>query len=183
MLDFRHHPPGEKGAGTIGRLFFPQASWTPSPQPTPDFYQFGVHVQTFQNNHLVAEGAGGLDGYVVLIPPGPCASSTAPSNPTLPFGWLSPITTQNTTQPVGTAQSGADCAMASSTAGYTLHDVVNNPQLRVRKINVACVNCHVDWGWQQKSAFCQHVPSFGHATDEPVLNNLLQYWKSQGCPN
>ncbi len=101
-------------------------------------------------------------GYIVLYPPGPCPAPATPADPNIPFGWLNPITPQNSwpaavratasrssagrTETVSTPVKLANCAIA----GYTINDIVNNRHVRVRSINVSCVNCHSAWGWQQK---------------------------------
>src|SRR2546429_9267871 len=80
-------------------------------------------------------------GYsVVLLAPGPFpAASPAAADPTLPFGWKTPITPQNALgEPVAQKQGTADCAIA----GYNIDDIANQPNARVRSINVSCTNCH-----------------------------------------
>lgn len=160
----------------------PKADWTLTPQPAPDLYRMQVDVETFVFNHLVAEGQAMLDpanGYAVLFARSPCPPANRTSTPSTPFGWLNPITAQNTTQPVSSRIPNADCAIA----GYSINDIVNNPQVRVRKINVACNNCHMDFAWQQKSAFCNYAAGFGHASTDPVLQSLLLDWNHRGCPD
>lgn len=179
------------GQGAVSSEF-PLAKWTINPQPVPGLYTMGVDVQTFTsgNSRLVAEGTSRLSPYLVLIPPQPCPTPAAPANPTVPFGWVNPITTQNTTQPVGTPQQGADCAIA----GYNINDIANNPQVRVRKINVSCTNCHMGMmaGTTGRSWFCGVLPNgFPHYSsvnppppnNETTLYNLLADWKNRGCPD
>ncbi|MGH6783570.1 MAG: hypothetical protein ACREBP_02990, partial [Sphingomicrobium sp.] len=74
-------------------------------------------------------------------------------------------------------------------AGQSLERIGNQPQLRVRKINVSCVNCHLAKmaGSNGKNWLCNHLPEgFWHAPapdNETVLYNLLANWKSRGCPD
>jgi hypothetical protein len=97
----------------------------------------------------------------------------------VPFGWLNPITPQNTTQPVSAPVGSANCSIA----GYALKDILNDPQVRVRATNISCINCHSFWGWQQKSTFCSAVPVYAHTPTDPTLYNLLQDWKGRNCPD
>ncbi len=177
---------GQSGQATI-KTKNSYADWILRPQPGPNLYVLQVIVDSYDQASmtLIAEGKKifGANmpngGYIVLYPPGPCPAPATPADPTIPFGWLNPITPQNTTQPVSTPVGLANCAIA----GYAINDIVNNPQVRVRAINVSCVNCHSAWGWQQKSSFCNVVQAFYHTSTDPTLSNLLQNWKNGGCPD
>lgn len=171
------------------------ALWNPNPQLAPGLYGIEAYVQTFLNDVLIAEGFGTTGSfpadfyrgyYVVLLPPGPCPTPTPTADPTLPFGWLTPITTQNSSgQPVATPQGLAACAIA----GYSINDIANNPQLRVRTINVSCSNCHIGLmtGSVGRDWFCNVLPAgFPHTQppdNEATLYNLFADWKTQGCPD
>jgi hypothetical protein len=176
--------PDQSGQATIETVNA-YADWTLQPQPLPNLYDLKVTVDTYAFLTLIAEGKAiyGANtpngGYIVLYSPGPCPTPASPADPTVPFGWLNPITSQNTTEAVSTPVGSANCSIA----GYALNDILNNPQVRVRAINVSCINCHSSWGWQQKSTFCSAVPAFGHTQTDPTLSNLLQNWKSRGCPD
>ena len=171
------------------------AVWNPSPHLAPGLYAIPVYVQTFIYNVLIAEGFGTTSPsqadfyrgyYTVLLPPGPCPTPTPTSDPTQPFGWLTPITTQNSSgQPVATRRGSANCAIA----GYSINDIANNPQLRVRTINVSCSNCHIGMmaGNVGRNWFCNVLPAgFPHnqpPENEATLYNLFANWKIRGCPD
>ncbi len=193
-----HPGPFQSGQATI-ETSGSTAVWMLQPQPLPNLYVMQVDVQTFDQASmtLIADGAAifGANmpngGYIVLYLPGPCPAPATLVDPNIPFGWLNPITPQNSWREVAIAsrQPGAvsvstpvklaNCAIA----GYAINDIVNNPQVRVRSINVSCVNCHSAWGWQQKSIFCRQVPPFYHLQTDPLLYYLLQNWKNRGCPD
>jgi hypothetical protein len=171
------------------------ALWNPNPQLTPGLYGIEVYVQTFSNHVLIAEGFGTTSSvpadfyrgyYVVLLPPDPCPTPTPAADPTLPFGWLTPITTQNSSgQPVATPQGSAACAIA----GYSINDIANNAQLRVRTIDVSCSNCHIAlMAWNTgRDWFCNVLPAgFPHTQppdNEAALYNLFADWKTRACPD
>ena len=169
--------------------------WKPNPHLARGLYAIQVYVQTFIYNVLIAEGFGTTSFfpadfyngyYVVLVPPGPCPTPTPTADPTQPFGWLTPITTQNSSgRNVATPQGSANCAIA----GYSIKDIANNPQLRVRTINVSCSNCHIGLmaGNAGRDWFCNVLPlGFPHnqpPDNDATLYNLFAYWKSHGCPD
>jgi hypothetical protein len=171
------------------------AAWKPNPHLAHGLYAILVYMQTFMNNVLIAEGFGTTSTspadfyrgyYTVLLPSGPCPTPTPTADPTQPFGWLTPITTQNSSgQSVATRQGSANCAIA----GYSINDIANNPQLRVRTINVSCSNCHIGMmaGNVGRNWFCNVLPlGFVHTQppdNEATLYNLLANWKSRGCPD
>ncbi len=165
------------------------------PHLAPGLYAIQAYVQTFMYNVLTAEGFGTTSAspadfyrgyYVVLLPPGPCPTPTPTADPTQPFGWLTPITTQNSSgQPVATRQGSANCAIA----GFSINAIANDPQLRVRTINVSCSNCHIGLmaGNGGRDWFCNVLPlGFSHTQppdNEATLYNLFANWKSRGCPD
>jgi hypothetical protein len=166
--------------------------WTPDPPLAPGAYTIQVHVQSFRNHMLMAEDTKGgaspayfyRNLYVVLLPPGPCPTPAHTKDPRLPFGWSNPITTHNASNlPVATRQGAADCAVA----GFSINDILNHPQLRVRKLNVSCTNCHINIA---RAWFCDALPGgFFHSQDsepsatlETTLYKLFVDWKNRGCP-
>jgi hypothetical protein len=165
------------------------------PHLASGLYGIQAYMQTFMYNVLVAEGFGTTSSfpadfyrgyYVVLLSPGPCPTPTPTADPTQPFGWLTPITTQNSSgRNVATPQGSANCAIA----GYSINDIANNPLLRVRTINVSCSNCHIGLmaGNVGRNWFCNVLPlGFSHTQppdNEATLYNLFANWKSRGCPD
>jgi hypothetical protein len=172
------------------------AVWTPTPPLTPGAYAIFVHVQSFRNDMLIAEGTRGgaspsyfyRNVYVVLLPLAPCPTPVHTKNPRQPFGWVNPVTTHNSWNlPVASPQGAADCAIA----GFGIDAILNHPQLRVRKLNVSCTNCHVSLmaGAPGRAWFCSALPDgFYHhqhgepsATEETTLYKLFAAWKMSGC--
>jgi hypothetical protein len=169
-----------------------------SPALTPGAYTVRAYAQTFIHSVLVAEGFATpapfspdfylSTYYIVLLPQGPCPAPTPTADPTQLFGWVIPITTQNGLNlPVATPQGSADCPIA----GYNINDIANNPDVRVRMINVSCTNCHVALmaGQPGRSWLCNVLP-FGfphvHYPDQPTedtLFKLLTNWWTRGCPD
>jgi hypothetical protein len=150
-------------------------SWTLSPQPAPGTYILSSVVETRRtaDNALLAQGSGQIANYVVT------------SDPTSPYGWLFPVTTQNTTLAVGTKYGSA----TNTIAGNSIKDIVNNPGVRVRADNTACAQCH--GGSFSKDGFCSSTSLFlskgPHATSgqpaDQTLGSLFTNWKGRNCPN
>jgi hypothetical protein len=150
-------------------------SWTLSPQPPPGRYNLVVATETrrFADNALLAQASGQIANYVVT------------AEPTLPYGWLFPVTTQNTTLAVGAKYGSA----TNTIAGNSISEIVNNPGVRVRADNTACAQCHS--GPPSKDYQCilaYNYVRFGgpHSTGQPAdqtLGSIFADWKGRNCPN
>lgn len=186
-------------------------SWRPVLQP--GLYDVTIYVKSYRNGELIAEGKAtsgnpneslSPDGsfyrgrYVVLITPGECPAAMATSRPEQPFGWNTPITLKNAfltptavlpTPAVGDPLGNADCAIA----GYSIHTIANNPNARVRGLNVACTNCHQgqmfgdegrDWLCDRIAAgdFAKYHNTGNPPDQETTLNGLLTHWERKDCP-
>ena len=149
-------------------------NWTLSPQPAPGTYNLVASVETRRttDNTLLAQGSGQIANYVV-------------AGATYPFGWLFPVTTQNTTLAVGTTYGSATNTMA----GNSINDIVNTSGVRVRADNTACAQCH--GGSFSKDGFCSSASLYlskgPHATSgqpaDQTLGSLFTNWKGRNCPN
>ncbi len=145
--------------------------------PNPGSYRFDIGVdRVYQSNCLWdATIVTHSSPYYYVVKP-------LPPDPTTPFGWLHPITTQNTTEPVGTKIGSAE----DTIAGNTVKAIVSDANVKVRSNNTACYQCH-STGYATKSTFCGVVPNFvnnqgTHAADT-VLKNLFNNWKGRNCPD
>jgi hypothetical protein len=148
-------------------------SWTLSPQPTPGTYTLAVTVETRKtsDNSVVGQASGQIANYVV-------------AGPTYPFGWLFPISTQNTTLAVGTNYGSA----SNTIAGNNINDIANKASIKVRPDNTACAQCH--GGSFTQSGFCSSASLFlskgPHSTSgqvvDQILGNLFNDWKGRNCP-
>jgi hypothetical protein len=191
-----------------------------NPSLPPGLYRIFVYVRTFANNVLIAEGHGASQSdpntpyfyrsyFVVQFPPGACPIATIPADPTQAFSWATnPITPENVSSFTGTLDGqnlfvGAIPEANCPIAGYNIRDIVTLEQLRVRKINVSCKNCHqglfelavtvppADPTPARKGFLCLYLlslfphtqyPDYG-AQAEDTLFQLFTNWWSRGCPD
>ncbi len=150
-------------------------SWILSPQPAPGTYTLVANVETRRttDNTPLAQGSAQIANYVV-------------AGPTYPFGWIFPVTTQNTTLAVGTPYGSA----TNSIAGNSINAIANSQQVRVRADNTACASCH--GGSFSQSDFC--VKGANYLTDvkaphagsvqpaDQTLSSLFKNWTARNCP-
>jgi hypothetical protein len=148
-------------------------SWILSPKPAPGTYTLLANVDTRRttDNTQLAQGSAQSANYVV-------------AGPTYPFGWLFPVTTQNTTLGVGTKYGSA----SNTIAGNNINDIANKGSIKVRADNTACAQCH--GGSFTQSGFCSSASLYlskgphstsGQSVDQ-ILGNLFSDWKGRNCP-
>jgi len=141
--------------------------------PAPGTYTLIATVETRRttDNALVAQGSAQIANYVV-------------AGATYPFGWLFPITTQNTSLGVGTKYGSA----SNTIAGNNINDIANKAGIKVRADNSACAQCH--GGSFTQSGFCSSASLYlskgphstsGQAADQ-TLGSLFNDWKGRSCP-
>ena len=149
-------------------------NWTLAPQPAPGTYNLITSVETRRtaDNTLLAQGSGQIANYLV-------------AGPMYPFGWLFPVTTQNTTLAVGATYGSA----TNTIAGNNINDIANTLGVRVRADNSSCAQCH--GGSFSKDGLCSSASLYlsrgphatsGQAADQ-TLGSLLANWKGRNCPN
>jgi hypothetical protein len=148
--------------------------WTLSPQPPPGTYNLVASVETRRtaDNAPLAQGSAQIANYVV-------------AGATYPYGWIFPVTTQNTTLAVGTTYGSA----TNTIAGNSVNAIVDSAGVRVRADNAACASCH--GGSFTQSGFCSaganYLTKGPHAGSvqpaDQTLSNLFKNWIARNCPN
>jgi hypothetical protein len=148
--------------------------WTLSPPPPSGTYTLTASVETRRtaDNIVVAQGSAQIANYVV-------------AGPTYPYGWLFPVTTQNTSLAVGTPYGSA----SNMIAGNSINTIVNSQTIRVRADNATCASCH--GGSFTQSGFCikgaNYLTKGPHAGSvqpaDQTLNSLFSNWIARTCPN